>query len=322
VIVDCGVYRKGARAPEAVEVEQAAAAAEREDGFAWIGLHEPTAAEFESAIAQFGLHELLVEDVLKAHQRAKVERYDDVDFIVFKTARYQEPDTVVVGEIQFILGARFVITVRHGDAAPLNEVRQRLERQPEQLALGPAAVLYAVADAIVDAYVPVIAELEIDVDEAEQEVFSGKRQNPAARIFGLKRQVLELLRNLVPMLEVLADLQRPDGLVIHDDLVPYIRDVADHTRRVLGRLEVVRDLLSDALNANLAEVSMRQNDDMRTISAWAALIASPTMLAGIWGMNFRHMPELHWWVGYPLALGTMAIVVGLLYRRFKRVGWL
>ena len=322
MIVDCVVYRGGRREGDGHSLAGAASRAHEVGGFAWIGLHDPTAEEFEAASAEFGLHELLVEDVLKAHQRAKFERYDGVDFIIFKTARYDPPDGVVVGEIQCIVGERFLITVRHGDATPLTGVRSRMERTPDLLAHGPGAVLYAVADEIVDGYGPLISELEVDVDEAEQAVFSGDRLNPAERIFGLKRQVLDLLRNLTPMGDVLDDLLQPESFVLEDTLLPYLRDVADHTHRAIGRLELVRDLLSDALSANLAQVSVRQNDDMRTISAWAALIAAPTMLAGIWGMNFTHMPELDWWFGYPAALGSMVLAVGLLYRRFKRVGWL
>jgi magnesium transporter len=322
VIVDCGVYREGRRDDADHSLEGVAAKARAGAGFAWIGLFEPTAEEFEHAAHEFDLHELLVEDVLKAHQRAKLERFDDVSFVVFKTATYRAPDEVLVGEIQLILGDSFVITVRHGEATPLTPVRRKLERLPEQLVMGPTAVLYAVADEIVDAYLPVITELEVDVEEAEQAVFSDDRLNPAERIFGLKRQVLELLRNLMPTGDVLDDLQQPDARVADPDLLPYLRDVADHARRTISRLEVVRDLLSDALNANLAQVSVRQNNDMRTISAWAALIAAPTMLAGVWGMNFTHMPELDWWLGYPIALGTMVLAVALLFRRFKRVGWL
>ncbi|QXC59812.1 magnesium and cobalt transport protein CorA [Aquihabitans sp. G128] len=320
MIVDCGVYRSGRREGH-TELADAAETAAAGGGFAWIGLHDPSMDEIDAVAAEFGFHELLVEDVCKAHQRAKFEHYaDDVSFVVLKTARYAGPDSVAIGEIQVVLGPNFVVTVRHGDATPLKPVRQRLEAQPDLLARGPAAVLYGVADQLVDDYAPVIQELELDVDEAEQSVFSDARENPAERIFGLKRQVLDLLRNVLPVVDVLDDLQEPDAA--HPELHAYFRDVADHLRRVIGRAELVRDLLTDALNANLAQVSVRQNDDMRTISGWAALIAAPTLLAGIWGMNFTHMPELDWWVGYPVALGLMALVVVVLYRRFRQSGWL
>lgn len=322
MLVDCGIYRAGERIDEVRDVPGAHRRATAAQGFAWIGLHDPTPEEFGSVTAEFHLHELLVEDALKAHQRAKIEQYGDVWFVVLKTAGYENPDQVVVGEIQFIIGPAFLITIRHGRATPLTHLRAQLEREHRLLKLGPAAVLYAVADRVVDDYVLVIEELEVDVDEAEAAVFSDERLNPAERIFGLKRQVLELLRNVMPMSDVVSDLERAEGLLDGSNLHHYFRDVHDHLQRVLGRLELVRDLLTDALNANLAQVSVRQNNDMRTISAWAALIAAPTLLAGLWGMNFTHMPELRWSVGYPFAIGLMVLVVALLWRRFKRSGWL
>ena len=322
MLVDCGIYRDGVRIADEGTVPGAHGRATAERGFAWIGLHDPSPGEFEAVTGEFALHELLVEDALKAHQRAKIEQYGDVYFVVLKTAGYRNPDEVVVGEIQFIIGPSFLITIRHGHATPLDGLRARLERDQRILELGPPAVLYAVADRVVDDYILVIEELEIDVDEAEAAVFSEERLNPAERIFGLKRQVLELLRNVMPMSDVVADLERAEGLVVDQSLRHYFRDVHDHLQRVLGRLELVRDLLTDALNANLAQVSVRQNNDMRTISAWAALIAAPTMLAGVWGMNFSHMPELDWAAGYPVAIGSMVVVVALLWRQFKRSGWL
>lgn len=322
MIVDCGVYREGVRDPEPIEIAGSLRSVAEQEGFVWIGLHEPDAEEFTAASHEFGFHELLVEDALKAHQRAKAERYEDVDFVVLKSAAYVAPDQVKLGEIQFVVGSSFVITIRHDETTPLAAVRRRLEGDPTLLAMGPAAVLYAVADAIVDAYAVLVEELEADVEEAEAQVFGDARLNPGERIFGLKRQVLELLRNLVPMDDVLADVQMPGGVLVDEALHPYFRDVQDHLRRVLSRLELVRDLLTDALNANLAQVSVRQNNDMRTISAWAALIAAPTMLAGVWGMNFDHMPELDWAFGYPAAIGSMVLAVGILWRHFKRSGWL
>jgi magnesium transporter len=322
VLVDCGIYCGGVRVDDHREVAGSHERATSGRGFAWIGLLDPTAEEFASVTAEFELHELLVEDALKAHQRAKIEQYGEIYFVVLKTAGYQSPDEVRIGEIQFIIGPSFLITIRHGNATPLTDLRAQLERDHRLLELGPPAVLYAVADRVVDDYVLVIEELEIDVDEAEADVFSDERRNPAERIFGLKRQVLELLRNVMPMSDVVADLERADALLVDPSLNHYFRDVHDHLQRVLGRLELVRDLLTDALNANLAQVSVRQNDDMRTISAWAALIAAPTMLAGVWGMNFENMPELGWAVGYPVAIGSMLVVVVLLWRQFKRSGWL
>lgn len=320
MIVDCGVYQDGVRDGTA-PLHGVLAGAQQCEGFVWIGLLDPSDQELSDVAEEFKLHELLVEDATKAHQRAKLERYDDAHFVVLKAAAYVEPDRIEMGEVQVILGAHFVITVRHGPVAALGSVRETLEGQPKLLALGPAAVLHAVADHLVDEFSPVIEELEADVDEAELEIFGDRRANPAERIFGLKRSVLDLLRNLLPMVDVLEELQQPSPL-LPTELRDYFRDVSDHIRRVLGRAEMVRDLLSDALHANLAQISVRQNDDMRTISGWAALIAAPTLLAGIWGMNFSQMPELRWNIGYPGAIGLMLIVVLLLFRRFRRSGWL
>jgi magnesium transporter len=321
VLVDSAVYLKGERLDRPAVVEGALDACDRE-GFAWIGLYEPTVEEVAAVSRECGLHELLLEDVHKAHQRAKWEVYDDILFVVLKTARYVPPDQIDVGELQVIVGHGFVLTVRHGDPAPLGEVRRRLEGDPDLLAKGPIAVLYAIADHVVDEYSPVVTELERDIDEVEVEVFSASRDNQALRVYSLKRQVLELRRNIAPVGDVLDDLREPERAVVPDGLHHYFRDAADHAHRVLGRIEVLRELLSDALNANLAQVSVHQNDDMRKISAWAAIIAAPTLLAGIWGMNFAHMPELDGRWGYPSALLAMGAVAVGLYAYFRRGGWL
>ena len=321
VLVDSAVYRKGERIDRPAVVDGALAACDG-DGFAWIGLYEPTPEEVAEVSRECGLHELLLEDVHKAHQRAKWEVYDDVLFVVLKTARYVPPDEVEIGELQVIVGHGFVITVRHGDPAPLGEVRRRLERSPDLLTQGPIAVLYAIADHVVDEYGPCVTELEADIDEIEVRVFDSTRDNQALRVYSLKRQVLDLLRNISPVGDVLDDLRLPEQRVVPDELRHYFRDAADHAHRVLGRIEVLRELLTDALNANLAQVSVHQNDDMRKISAWAAIIAAPTLLAGIWGMNFDDMPELDRWWGYPSALVAMLLVAVGLYVYFRRAGWL
>jgi len=324
VIVASGLYRDGQRIGELNGIESTACAIAEagSNGFVWLGLHDPTPEEFRTLSASFSLHDLLVEDALKAHQRPKLEHYGDVTFVVAKTAGYDHPDDVVVGEVQLIFGAGFLITIRHGEASALASVRARVESDAELLAKGAIAVLYAVLDLIVDDYALVIEELEGDVDEAEKSVFSDERDNPAPRIFGLKRQVLELLRNVIPMRELVRDLMVREPVVHEASLEIEFRDVDDHLQRVLSRLELVRDLLTDALGANLAQVGVRQNNDMRTISAWAAIIAAPTLLAGVWGMNFSHMPELDWTIGYPIALASMLGVAGALWRTFKRSGWI
>lgn len=320
VIVDQAVYHEGRRTD--IEVD--------EDfdrppvGFTWIGLREPTAEEIDHVGKRCGLHELLMEDVHKAHQRAKWDSFDEASLFVLKTATYEPPDAVSIGEIQVVVGDRFVMTVRHGSTPDLRPVRRRLERNPELLRHGPMAVLYALADLVVDAYAPVLSELETDIDEAEEAVFSDdrSRSNQAPRVYHLKRQVLELRRNIVPVGDLLDDLCEPDAHIVPEPLDEYFRDVADHAQRISGRIELARELLTDALNANLAQQGVQQNEDMRKISAWAAVIASSTFLAGVWGMNFTHMPELDWWLGYPLAIGMMVGVAGALIAYFRRSGWL
>lgn len=319
MIVDQAVYHEGRRTD--IEVDDDFGRPPK--GFTWIGLREPTPEEIDQVGQKCGLHELLMEDVHKAHQRAKWDTFDEANLFVLKTALYEPPDKVCIGEIQVVVGERFVMTVRHGSTPDLRPVRQRLERNPDLLKHGPIAVLYALADMVVDGYAPVLSELETDIDEAEEAVFDVRvRDNQAPRVYHLKRQVLELRRNIVPVGDLLADLCEPDAHIVPEPLDEYFRDVSDHAQRVTGRVEVARELLTDALNANLAQQGVQQNEDMRKISAWAAVIATPTLLAGIWGMNFRHMPELDARIGYPMALVLMAAVVGSLIAYFRRSGWL
>lgn len=321
MIVDCAVYRDGARVDRPATIAGATEGCGK-SSFTWIGLHDPTEAEIDEVSAECGLHELLREDVEKAHQRAKWDTYEEATLFVFKTAAYHQPDEVEIGELQVVLGDGFVVTVRHGTATSLGRVRHRLEGNLDLLRHGPMAVLYGIADAVVDDYAPVVSELETDIDEAEEAVFSTDRTNQGPRVYHLKRQVLELRRNVVPVGDVLDDLCEPDIHIVPRELSDYFRDVADHAHRVMGRVEVARELLTDALNANLAQQGVQQNEDMRRISAWAAVIAAPTLLAGVWGMNFTRMPELDWRVGYPLALGLMLTVSAFLAAYFRRVGWL
>jgi magnesium transporter len=315
------VYEKGVRRPGEVELDQAYESCRNPGCFAWIGLHEPTAAEFESVRSEFGLHELAVEDAAKGHQRPKLELYDDTLFLVLKTARYvDERDEVELGEILVFVGEGFIITVRHGETE-LHDVRLRLERRGDLLQHGPVAALHAIVDRVVDDYAPVIAGLSHDIGEVEAEVFSDALGNPAERIYTLKREVLELYGAVTPLVDPIERLERGDGLV-PEELRPYFRDVKDHLIRSIREIEGFRELLTTVLSANLTRVSVRQNEDVRKISAWAAIVAVPTLITGIYGMNFEHMPELGWTFGYPLALAVMAVVCFVLYRNFKRAGWL
>jgi magnesium transporter len=323
MILDCAVYREGRRGDEDLSLHEAVNAGRAPEAFVWIGLYEPTEDEFDSIRREFDLHELAVEDAIHAHQRPKLEVYGEMVFIVLKTARYIDPEEVVrLGEILIFLGSDFIITVRHGEASSLQEVRSRLEADPALLKCGPGAVLHAIVDHVVDDYAPALTGLGEDIDEIEDEVFSGRRTNPAERIYKLKRETLEFNKATGPLVEPIDRLARGHYQLIHPEVRAYFGDVNDHLLRIHDQLESYRDLLTSILEANLAQVTVRQNQDVRTISAIVAILAVPTMIAGIYGMNFEHMPELGWTFGYPLVLGVMVAICFALYRFFKRVGWL
>ena len=325
MILDCAIYQDGRRRDGQLPLEHAYELARDGggDSFVWIGLYEPTPGEFDSLKREFDLHELAVEDAIKAHQRPKIEVYGDTIFVVLRTARYVDPEEVVeFGEILVFLGDAFLITVRHGEASALGEVRRSLEDRADLLRCGPGAVLHAIVDRVVDDYQPALRGLEQDIEEVENEVFSPARGNPAERIYKLKREVLEFYRAASPLLEPVDRLARGHYEIIHPEVRAYFRDVNDHLRRVEDQLAGFRDLLTSVLEANLAQVTVRQNEDVRRISAWVAIIAVPTMIAGIYGMNFEDMPELGWSFGYPLAVAVMITVCSVLYRYFKRAGWL
>lgn len=328
VIVDCAIYRDGRRTDGPADFSDALEEARATgDAFLWIGLHEPTEKEFELVSSEFGLHPLAVEDALSAHQRPKLEVYDDSLFAVVKPVVYDHgSDTVSTDELMVFIGDSFVVTVRHGDGAPLAAVRRRLEADAEVLKHGPTAVLYAISDAVVDHYIDVAGELQADLEELETEVFApaatGDSKNTAARIYTFKRQVLEFRRATVPLSAPMARLASAGVPFVREQSQPFFRDVQDHLTRANEQVEGLDRLLSDILSAHLAQMGVRQNDDMRKISAWAAMAAVPTMVAGIYGMNFKHMPELRWAWAYPAVILLMAGVVFGLYRQFKRRGWL
>ena len=331
MIVDCAIYREGHRSEGPRDFSDALDEARAAGGFVWIGLHEPSADEFDLVAQEFGLHPLAVEDALKAHQRPKLEVYDDSLFVVLKPVEYEpRSDTVSSGEVMIFLGDSFAVTVRHGEGTPLKAVRQRLEREPDLLGEGPTSVLYAVADAVVDHYLEVATELQNDLEELETEVFlpdSGGSRHTASRIYDFKRQILEFRRATGPLalpMTRLAGVGTYGAPVpfVRDGARPFFRDVHDHLTRVNESVEGLDRLVSDILSAHLAQISVRQNDDMRKISAWAAMAAIPTMLAGIYGMNFEHMPELRWEWSYPVVIVVMAVLEVLLYRQFKRRGWM
>lgn len=325
VIVDCAVYRAGRRAMSEVGDFSDALDLARQDesAFMWIGLYEPTQEEFAHVADEFALHPLAVEDAVKAHQRPKLERYEDSLFVVLKTLSYLDKTSdIESGEVMLFLGDRFVVTVRHGEANPLAEVRKRLEAEPEVLACGPSAVLYAVADAVVDTYTEIATEVEEDLAQVETAVFSDRRASHAEVVYSLKREVLEFRRAVSPLVDPIQRLAAGHVADVPEETREFFRDVSDHVLRVAEQVETADRLLTDILHANLAQVSVRQNDDMRRISAWVAIVAVPTMVAGIYGMNFQHMPELGTRYGYFVVLGLMLVACTVLYKLFKRSGWL
>jgi len=336
MIVDNAIYVGGRRAAEPASLQETYEACRKQHGLAWIGLYEPTEEEFSSVAEEFGLHPLAVEDAIKAHQRPKLERYDETLFVVLKAARYvDESETVEFGEIHAFVGRDFVVTVRHGEASALHGVRRRVEFEPDLLRKGPEAILYAVLDRVVDDYVPVVAGLEHDIDEIETEVFSGNA-GVSRRIYELSREVIEFQRATRPLAEILGLLVEDEEIVADPELQRYLRDVQDHAIQVTEQVAGFRDLLQNILSVNLTlvgisqneevkaltEASIQQNNEVKKISAWAAILFAPTLIGTVYGMNFDYMPELHWVVGYPFAVMLMLLVSVTLYVIFKRRGWL
>ncbi|MES5822846.1 magnesium and cobalt transport protein CorA [Streptomyces sp. RG80] len=330
-VVNCVTYRDGGRVPGGSDlVDTVEQVRKHGDGFVWLGLHEPTDQEFAGIAELFELHPLAVEDAIEAHQRPKLERYDDVLFAVFKTVCYVEheeltatSEVVNTGEIMVFVGEDFVITVRHGMHGSLGPLREELEADPQQLAKGPAAVLHAVADHVVDDYLHVTDLVQADIDQVESDVFSpnGARLDPG-RIYQLKRELLELKRAVAPLARPIEELSTRPIRAVAPEIQAYFRDVSDHLLRAKEQIAAFDELLNSILQAHLAQVSVAQNEDMRKITAWAAIVAVPTMVCGVYGMNFEHMPELRWTFGYPLVLGVIAVACLTLYRGFRRNGWL
>lgn len=319
MIIDCAVYRNGVRENTGSDTESldAALAALGQDDFLWIGIGNPTSDELQRVAGSLSLHPLAVEDALEAHQRPKVEQYEDHLFMSIRTVAYSDDD-ITTHEVNIFLGKNFLLTVRHGGPS-LKDARQAAERMIEPLSHGPTAALYAVVDKIVDHYEAVAAELEIDVQEVESSVFSNERSNDSSRIYRLKRETLEFRRAVMPLKE---PVMRFAVSTMPEDTRPYFRDIADHLTRAAEAIDSIDHLLDNALQAHLAQLSVQQNEDMRKLTAGATIFAVPTAIAGIYGMNFEHMPELTWTYGYPLCLAVIGGLCLYIYRRFKRSGWL
>lgn len=323
-LIDCATYCHGVREevphdPQALtDVMVSLARDDDPRAFLWIGLHDPTPEELNAFAGPLNLHPLALEDALEAHQRPKAERYENHIFMVVRTVDYQD-DNIETSEINMFLGENFLLTVRKGSGHDLRGVRKRAEANTEDLEHGPIAALYAVVDSVVDDYERVAAELDLDIAELEASVFSAQRTSDSHRIYRLKRETLEFRRAVMPLREPVA---RFATTTMPEEARPYFRDIADHLNRVSESIDSTDKLLDNALNAHLAQLTIQQNNDMRRLTAGAALFAIPTAIAGVYGMNFAHMPELQWTFGYPLIIGLTGLVCWLTYRRFRKSGWL
>jgi magnesium transporter len=337
-IVDSAIYVDGRRVSSPASVlETIEALRQQPEGMAWIGLYRPEEVEVEALAAEFSLHPLAVEDAIHAHQRPKIERYDETLFVVLRPARYVDAtEEVEFGEVHVFVGSRFVLTVRHSEAPEFGAVRRRLEGQPELLQRGPEAVLYAILDRVVDGYYPVVTGLANDIDEIEVEVFSGD-PSVSRRIYELSREVADFQRATRPLTGVIAGLTAGFAKYrVDEELQRYLRDVDDHLTQIVERVDEFRQALRDMLTVNATLVAQQQNEEMRAlslasnlqneevkrISAWAAILFAPTLIGTVYGMNFEHMPELGWRGGYPVALLLMAATCSLLYALFRRRNWL
>src|SRR5918911_5286236 len=322
MIVDNAIYVDGRRTVEPSSLRETYEAIRDQHGLAWIGLYRPTEEEFASVSEEFGLHELAVEDATEAHQRPKLERYGGTLFVVLKPARYlDEEERVEFGEIHVFVGDDFVVTIRHSEAPDIGTVRRSLEADPELLRRGPEAILHAIMDRVVDDYMPVVEGLGIDISEIEAEVFGGN-PNVSRRIYELSREVIQFQRATEPLRNVLGNMIQDEPEDVDPEVRRYLRDVQDHLLQVTERLAGYRELLQNILSVNLTLSSLAQNEEVKKISAWAAILFAPTLIGTIYGMNFRYMPELNWFFGYPFALVLMALISFMLYLVFKRRGWL
>jgi len=329
-VVDCGLYIDGVRQTGDWDYAEALARAQqRRDAFVWLGLHQPSLAEMTDIAASYGLHELAVEDAVKAEQRPKLERFGEVSFLVLRTARYvahgeltENSEVVETGQVMLFIGPQFVISVRHGDACRLSPIRADLESKQELLAQGPWAVAYAVTDRVVDLYLEVSDRVEDDLDTLETQVFGREAHGRIQRIYQMKRELVEFKRAVVPLQRPLMTLTAQVNREVPKEIRRYFRDVQDHLTRTVEQVNSYDDLLNSILQARLAQVTVEQNNDMRKIAAWAAIAAVWTAIAGIYGMNFDVMPETKWTYGYPVVLALMLGSSLVLYRMFRRNGWL
>lgn len=320
-VVNCAAYFEGRRVAS-VGLNDISDVLKQSGKFIWIGLHEPDTAMLQKIQQAFGLHDLAIEDAHRAHQRPKIETYGDTLFIVLRTVQMKE-HRIDLGETHFFLGHNFIVTVRHGSTLAYTDVRARCESTPDLLGKGPAFALYAIMDAIVDQYFPVIEALGEKLSDLEDRIFNESfKRETTAEIYQLKRQLMDVKRSVSPLVDICNRLMRFDLKLIEEETRPYFRDVYDHSIRINEMVDNARELLSTALEANLSLISISQNEVSKKFAGWAAIIGIPTMVAGIYGMNFKFMPELNWEFGYPVVLVMTLGFCALLYSLFKRSGWL
>jgi len=320
-VINCASYCDGLRVAN-VELDEVHETLKQANRFVWVGLHEPGTEMLRKIQQEFGLHDLSIEDAHRAHQRPKIETYGDTLFIVLRTIQMKEK-RIDMGETHFFLGKNFIITVRHGSSVGYMDVRSRCESTPHFLRKGPGFALYAVMDAIVDRYFPVVDALETELEILEQKIFHEKfRKETTAKIYRLKRQLLEVKRSVSPLIDICNRLMRFDLNLIDEETRPYFRDVYDHCIRINEMVDNTRELLAAAMDSNLSMISISQSEVSKRFAGWAAIIGIPTMVAGIYGMNFKAMPELEWKYGYPFVLALTAGLCTLLFLRFKKSGWL
>jgi magnesium transporter len=322
-VVACVAYAEGRRVGD-IAIPDISEVLKRPDVFVWVGLHDPSDELLQQIQKEFGLHDLAVEDAQLAHQRPKLEQYGDSIFVVLRPAILtSDQERIELGETHLFVGPRYVVSIRHGDTPGYAAVRTRCESTPALLAKGPGFVLYAVMDFIVDHYFPVLDTLGDQLESLEDEIFSETfDRKTVQRIYDLKRNLVEVKRAVSPLVDVCNRLVRFDMPLIHEDTRPYFRDVYDHAIRINEHVDTLRELLTGALEAHLSLTAVSQNDAMKKLAGWAAIIGVPTMVAGVYGMNFKFMPELEWRYGYPAVMAGLAVVCGFLYYRFKRSGWL
>ncbi|MGH8729998.1 MAG: magnesium/cobalt transporter CorA [Burkholderiales bacterium] len=321
MIVNCAAYSKGRRMCD-ITIEEISDILEQESAFVWLGLYEPDEELLKKVQEEFALHDLAVEDAHRAHQRPKLERYGDSLFIVLHTAQMADEE-IEFGETHVFVGPRYVVTVRHGASLSYVPVRQRCEASPHLLRKGPAFALYAIMDFVVDNYLPIVESFEERLEGLEEHIFAGSTKRDATReIYDLKSNLMRLRRAVSPLSEICSQLMRFDVKLIPDEMNPYFRDVQDHVIHINEDTDNMREMLGTALNANISLLSVGQSEVTRKLAGWAAILAIPTMVGGIYGMNFERMPELEWRFGYPLVLGVIALACFLVYRRLKRAGWL